>query len=313
MQYLSIYKRCIYISYNTSNCVFHRLLQGFLSAFGDVCMVKVFVKMFGQDKKDIFMMLYASNWFMLYCSSRTLINTFETSLSNIALSLYLNQNPFYVSLIALSFMTRPTTALLWVPLVLHDILFRTPVKVLCLKMIPLAISSVLSVIALDSWFYGEIMIVPWNFLRINLFQNISDQYGIHPWHWYLSNFMPALYCGIGLFPLIKGLYIGVKDHSKLLVFSVLFSLFSYSVLGHKEHRFVMPLIPLMLAHMALSLPKKITNYMKIFCFTNVFLALYLSLWHQSGPQYVMNYLSSKANNSSGILILTPCHGTPYYR
>ena len=249
---------------------------------------------------------------MLYCSSRTLINSFETSLSSIALRLYLDQNQFYVNLIALSFMTRPTTAIFWIPLVLHDVLFRTPLKVLCLKMIPLAILSVLSVIAIDSCFYGEITIVPWNFLRINLLQNISEQYGIHPWHWYLSNFLPALFCGVGLFPLINGLYIGAKDYSKLLVFSVLFSLFSYSMLGHKEHRFIMPLIPLMLAHMTLSLPRQITNYLNIFCIVNVFLALYLSIWHQSGPHSVMKYLSSKTNGK-GILILTPCHETPFYR
>ena len=291
---------------------FDRLIQGFLSAVGDVSMIQIFEKLFGKDKNDIFRIIYASNWFMLYCSSRTLINTFETSLSNIALRLYLDQNQFYVSLIALCFMTRPTTAIFWIPLVLHDALFRTPFKELCLKMIPLAILSVLSVIAIDSWFYGEITIVPWNFLRINLLQNISVQYGVHPWHWYFSNFLPALFCGVGLFLLLKGLYIGAKDNSKLLVFSVLFSLFSYSILGHKEHRFIMPLIPLMLAFMTLSLPRQITNFLKLFCIVNVLLASYLSIWHQSGPQSVMKYLSSKTNGK-GILILTPCHGTPFYR
>ena len=131
-------------------------------------------------------------------------------------------------------------------------------------------------------------------------------------HWYFSNFLPALFCGVGLFLLLKGLYIGAKDNSKLLVFSVLFSLFSYSILGHKEHRFIMPLIPLMLAFMTLSLPRQITNYLNLFCIVNVLLASYLSIWHQSGPQSVMKYLSSKTNGK-GILILTPCHGTPFYR
>ena len=40
--------------------------------------------------------------------------------------------------------------------------------------------------------------------------------------------------------------------------------------------------------------------------------MYLSLVHQTGPNAALDYLSSNCKNSTGILILTPCHGTPFY-
>ena len=52
--------------------------------------------------------------------------------------------------------------------------------------------------------------------------------------------------------------------------------------------------------------------LKLFCGANVVLAMYLSLVHQTGPNAALDYLSSNCKNSTGILILTPCHGTPFY-
>ena len=40
--------------------------------------------------------------------------------------------------------------------------------------------------------------------------------------------------------------------------------------------------------------------------------MYLSMVHQTGPNAALAYLSSNCKNSTGILILTPCHGTPFY-
>ena len=36
------------------------------------------------------------------------------------------------------------------------------------------------------------MAVPWQFLRFNLLQGASAQYGGHPWHWNLSQGLPAV-------------------------------------------------------------------------------------------------------------------------
>ena len=74
------------------------------------------------------------------------------------------------------------------------------------KMLPQALIIPSLVILFDSYFYGKLTIVPWNFVKFNIINNISEQYGIEPWHWYLTNFLPSLTLGIGIYPVIKGMY-----------------------------------------------------------------------------------------------------------
>ena len=108
-------------------------------------------------------MVYLGNVYINYCSSRTLINTLEMALTNIALLLYSRalqsgkrQAP-YVAVIALSFCMRMTTALLWLPLVLYHTykLFKTGQfwSVLVARMVPTAVGVLLAATAIDTWFY----------------------------------------------------------------------------------------------------------------------------------------------------------------
>ena len=159
-----------------------------------------------KEKLWIFIALYSSNWFLLYASSRTLINTIETCLTNVALNFFVSKDARYVGIIALCFMMRPTTAIFWLPMVTYDILVRSKLSTFFGKMLPQALIIPSVVILIDSFFYGKLTIVPWNFVKFNIINNISEQYGIEPWHWYLTNFFPALTLGIGIYPVLKGMY-----------------------------------------------------------------------------------------------------------
>jgi len=294
-----------------------RILQAILSAVGDVSITQMFVKsMFNSgDNLWIFLSLYTSNWFLLYASSRTLVNTLETCLSSIALNLFVSKDTRYVSIIAFCFMIRPTTAIFWMPMVLYDILKRSSLSRFFGKMLPQAIAIPSAVVLFDSYFYGRFTIVPWNFVKFNVINNISEQYGSEPWHWYLTNFMPAWTLIIGIYPMFKGMcktFYSNDSIAKLILFSVSWNLFVYSMLKHKEHRFLMPLTPMLLLFMTLGLTRFSGAQIRFYCCMNVIVAMYLSLVHQAGPNAVMNYLSSQCHDSRGILILTPCHGTPFY-
>lgn len=290
-----------------------KICQGILSSIGDVAIIELFNH--DPRKKSIFIAIYLSNWFMLYASSRTLINTLETCLTNIALAKFVDKDVKYVGLIATCFMVRPTTAIFWIPLVLFD-LTRVSFKTFVFSMLPQALGVPLIIAGIDSYCYGRLTIVPWNFLQINLISSVSEQYGVHPWHWYLSNFLPALLMGLGILPMIKGIANifggnnGGLSESKMIIFSGFWTLIVYSLLGHKEHRFLMPLIPIILICVSAGF-KKNDMKLKLFCIVNVILTLYLSLVHQSGPHAATRHLST-LKDSNGILFLTPCHGTQFY-
>ncbi|KAL4315841.1 hypothetical protein AHAS_Ahas15G0225400 [Arachis hypogaea] len=111
----------------------------------------------------------------------------------------------------------------------------------------------------------------------------------------------------------------------------------YGVLGHKEFRFVLRVLPIAVIlsgyFLAMiedpSLPGyKAKEYLKkrtncslkmvlavIFLLaTNIPMSLYMSLVHQKGPEDVINHLAREASHGKvkNILFLTPCHATPYY-
>lgn len=56
--------------------------------------------------------------------------------------------------------------------------------------------------ALDRAFYGRWVLVPWEFLKFNVLSGGAAQYGSHPWHWYLSQGLPAMLAT--LLPLVLG-------------------------------------------------------------------------------------------------------------
>lgn len=87
----------------------------------------------------------------------------------------------------------------------------------------------------DRLMYGSWVIVPLNFLKFNFLSSGGDYYGTHPWHWYFTQgftvmvftFLPLMFAGMFM--------------SKEWKFSGLIAwvLGIYSVLGHKEFRYLL--------------------------------------------------------------------------
>ena len=79
-------------------------------------------------------------------------------------------------------MLRPTIAIFWLPLVIYDVL-KSDLSRFFVKMLPQAVVIPFLVVLFDTYFYGKLAIVPWNFVNFNIINNISEQYGTEPWHW----------------------------------------------------------------------------------------------------------------------------------
>ncbi|KAA0184913.1 hypothetical protein FBUS_09583 [Fasciolopsis buskii] len=105
-------------------------------------------------------------------------------------------------------------------------------------------------ITADRWAYGRWTMNQWNFLRFNLLSSGSQIYGVHSWHWYLSQGLPAML--LTQIPFVfLGIYSDWSTHRRsehripCRVLTILFvwTTFCYSLLGHKELRFLFPLLP----------------------------------------------------------------------
>jgi GPI mannosyltransferase 3 len=228
---------------------------------------------------------------------------------------------------------RPTSIVTWLPLCFHHIRkSKYPVWELLVKrylFIGLLVGGVLT--ALDSFFHGSFILTPYEFVKANVFEGVGSFYGTHPIYWYINTGLPAV-LGIGLIPFLLSIFSAISswDNSKtrqILLVSIIFTIFAYSLLPHKEFRFLLQILPLCLYCITqfLSEWSRTKSSMLIWLVavvilvSNVVPAGYLGFVHQQGTIKVMDKVADVAQNyktkdghSAKIFFMMPCHSTPYY-
>jgi phosphatidylinositol glycan class B len=233
-------------------------------------------------------------------------------------------------------LVRPTTLLFAVPLAARPLLERREARVVALV---IGVGMALSVgIVLDSAIYGALTVTPLNFLRVNLLSGVSAAYGVHVWHWYASEAMPAL-VGPWLLPLIAWIaHGGAASMSREAWWPVAAALLSLAVLSvspHKELRFALPALYLVLplcgkaAHALHDrLVVKAAGGSRgrglfwlgaaIVLACNVGAAFFFARVHQVGTIDVMERISERAalrgedGHRYEVELLMPCHSTPLF-
>ncbi|KAJ8985666.1 hypothetical protein NQ317_015163 [Molorchus minor] len=306
-----------------------RILQAFLSSYSDLC----FYKWSGCTKWGVFYI--ATSWFWFYTGSRTLINTLECALTTIALSKYpwpgsaADDKSTFIWIVALIFVIRPTSALVWVPLVIYHLAVNkeSPLDTIVNRYVPIGASVLFLSILLDSLVHGYFVVTVYEFLKFNILEDVASFYGVQPWYWYLSAGLPAV-LGIGMVPFVLVTIVVVKNrqiHQNELVIlgTVVFSVLVYSCLPHKEFRFLLPILPLIL-HVSsryLSAWSRKANSLHIWIAAIVILignavpAWYFSVVHQRGTldvMYPLREIALENPKNTSLLFLMPCHSTPLY-
>jgi len=242
--------------------VLPRVLQACLSVYADISLFIFSERLFGRTIAFYSYALQLSSWFVFYTGSRTLTNTTEMALVLIALGSY-NWKIFHVSLpvgqkssifvgllsAGLSCIIRPSAATLWLPIAVFELYFDTMKRksvsfFKCGTIMALVLFSMSTMI--DYLFYGELIIVHWRFIKFNILQNMSGFYGRHQYHWYITQGLPVV-----LFTHLPLVLCGIYDwkektKTKIALLVVISTqLISLSFVEHKEFRFLLPIMPLM--------------------------------------------------------------------
>ncbi|EXK95104.1 GPI mannosyltransferase 3 [Fusarium oxysporum f. sp. raphani 54005] len=272
-------------------------------------------------------------------------------------------------LAALAVVLRPTNVLIWAtivfftltrislqgssPLTISTVFALIREAILCGSLI-LVIS-----IASDRLYFGFWTFPAYNFLNFNLSKSLAVFYGRNPWHYYILQGLPLI-CTTSLPFAIMALYkssafassTSQSNTLKTLAYTVFTTIGALSLISHKEVRFIYPLLPalsILSAPVAASFftfqPDATTNnprprpqirnkhYLLAALGVNVFLAGYLSFFHQTAPLNVLTYLrheyerihpdsvqlaqTSRFSVGPGkdeelfALFLMPCHSTPW--
>jgi phosphatidylinositol glycan class B len=266
------------------------------------------------------------SWFNFHMAARTLSNSMEMVFTMLALNFWpfaqqrvgwLMRYRVALLLASIACIMRPTNGLIWLFLGLHLIITHRKRVLIALNA---AVIGAL-VLAANAWLDTRLyrssnwVFTPLTFFQINVVNSISLFYGVHTWHWYLTQGLPVIFTT--MLPMIGyGLYSmspATKERMRPLLMLVAWVVSIYSLLPHKEFRFLFPVVPVLLMVVAYGIQRLQTKWRKrvmwMLVLTQLPMALYLSLWHQRGVVDVMKWLRVQ-EGSVGVLM--PCHSTPWF-
>lgn len=198
-----------------------------------------------------------------------------------------------------------------------------------------SISAVTLSTIVDTWCYdghlgnlfSEPVFTPGKFFELNVVSAISVFYGIHSWHWYLSQGIPVVLVGF-LPTFLFGWYrVGqaplLNDRLKALKYLTVWTVAVYSLLTHKEFRFIYPIVPIMhivAAYGISQLPSRWRKWAILATMAiNLPLGIYTTTTHQRGVVDAVNWFRSEAQElgrmyteyTMEVAFLMPCHSTPW--
>ncbi|KAG8227894.1 hypothetical protein J437_LFUL008208 [Ladona fulva] len=310
-----------------------RILQALLSAIGDYCFW-LWVREQTGTKGNWAAIVISTSWFWFYCSSRTLINTVETVLTIFALYHYpwsgkeaVDGKTRFLWPVGIACIMRPTTFIIWLPFCMYHLArVNSKISVILKSYLPISILCILACVSIDSYFYGKLIFTPWNFVKFNVFHGVGAFYGTQPWYFYLFCGLPVV-LGIYIVPFLYGAWVVKKNKGpaieSVLLFDIAWTIFFFSLMSHKEFRFLLPLVPMALyiccRRMSQWSRQPSSKVLWLIGLTvtiaNAVPALYFGLYHQRGTLDVMEFVAQEASKNqthTNVLFLMPCHSTPYY-
>ncbi|RPB12545.1 hypothetical protein P167DRAFT_523089 [Morchella conica CCBAS932] len=325
-----------------------KLLQAVFATLGDYFTAKLAGKLFGGAAGWTSLCLSLGSAFHYFCATRTFSNSLETSVTAMALCYWpwgltkeapktkigralqgqIDRNDLRLSLLLAAFacILRPTNVLIWTCLG-SILMYRSTPRdraTLVTEAVTVGVTAILLNAIADHRYYGAWTFPPLKFLQFNLLQSLSHFYGTNDWHYYLSQGLPLLLTSclpLTLYALYKFLLTpeSTAQHfaGKQLAATTVIVTAIYSLIAHKEVRFLYPLLPIMhvLSAAALeSLPwsaraKRLAVWAVVLL--NLPLAYYVTQAHQRGVIDVVDYLRHDANNWRSAGFLMPCHSTPW--
>ncbi|XP_032666435.1 GPI mannosyltransferase 3 [Odontomachus brunneus] len=303
-----------------------RVFQAILVAYADY-------RFYQWTRCKWMLLVLCLNWYWYYCATRTLINTVETAGTTIALTMFpwkdsRVQSAKFLWIVGFLCMARPTAAIVWLPLCAYHICTGERVALLGRYAVIGASCFAISVL-IDSVCYGTLVITPLKFFQVNVLGSVGDVYGKQHALWYIFIGLPVLlgpYYIPFLFAAWRILRHPVRFQRETVMLAVIgWTLTVYSLLSHKEFRFILPLLPMFICASSAStyhLKIRITEYSRkcilaLLVFSNLGPGLYFSVVHQRGTLDAMTLLRDEISQASpsqptDTLILTPCHATPLY-
>ncbi|MDA3892107.1 MAG: hypothetical protein PF517_10635 [Salinivirgaceae bacterium] len=225
-----------------------RLLTGILAVFS--------ISFFSSSCKSFihkrywkaFLIISYFLWFLPFINVRYSSETWAGLMVLLAAGI-LNKNKFNASnffvvglLLGLGFNFRFQSGIIIAGLFLWFVVVK---KITIIKLWPFFIGIVVAVslgFLSDYWFYNELVCTPWNYLKVNLVDQVANSFGTSPWYYYAYYIFRFAFFPFGSLIVLSLLYFAFRNYKSSAVWIVIPFLIIHSVLAHKELRFLFPIV-----------------------------------------------------------------------
>ena len=232
-----------------------RVLLGCANVAGLAAVRRATRRQFGAIAGKAFVLLACCQFHGLFYASRTLPNSFATVLVSFACAAWIDGRvKLCLRLLTVATVVfRAELLLLLFPLIL-SMLWRRQIGLAPLVLLGLTTgaAALVATVAVDSVLWRRLLWPEFEVLYFNTYLNKSQEYGTSPFHWYFTSALPRAL--LGALPLAAAAAAAVP-RARELVLVPCFFVGVYSVLPHKELRFVLYVVPLLNAAAAAALAK----------------------------------------------------------
>jgi phosphatidylinositol glycan class B len=243
----------------------------------------------------------------------------------------------------LSFVIRNTSPIGWVPILFikaYELDFWNLIKNYLIGFFVIFLPIVLVSTYFDSLYYGSFTLVPWNFVKINVFEGLSQDFGSDPLLKYVAQEIPARF-NIYFPCIILGCIWFYKqkssknEYSYILIYIVSVVTF-LSLISHKEPKFLLPVFPpifLIIGNYLGSFKEGNNRFIKPYVYFGIVLEIFINMYfvhfHEVGAfdpindipygtkslltanKFEGNYLSLAHNKIDRLLFVT--HDPPFVK
>ncbi|KAG0033255.1 dolichyl-P-Man:Man(7)GlcNAc(2)-PP-dolichol alpha-1,6-mannosyltransferase [Podila clonocystis] len=233
-----------------------RMVLGLFSFLGWYQMSKGIRSQFGKNTSQLFMVVSSCQFHWLFYAGRTLPNTFALCIVNVAYSYWLQASQAVSKrgveqklmrmldcLVISTILFRSEVLILLGPIVLLELImtrigfWRTVQEGITAGLLSIAVA-----VLVDSWFWRQWMWAEGAVFWFNAIEGKSVAWGVSPWYTYFTLLLPKI-ATVSLPLALVATVIEPRFRRYMLPATVFVSL--YSLLGHKEWRFVIYVVPIL--------------------------------------------------------------------
>ncbi|KAF9304648.1 dolichyl-P-Man:Man(7)GlcNAc(2)-PP-dolichol alpha-1,6-mannosyltransferase [Mortierella antarctica] len=233
-----------------------RLVLGLFSFLGWYQMSKGIRSQFGKTTSQLFMVVSSCQFHWLFYAGRTLPNTFALCIVNVAYSYWMQASQAGTKrgveqklmrmldcLVISTILFRSEVLILLGPIVLLELImtrigfWRTVQEGITAGLLSIAVA-----VLVDSWFWRQWMWAEGAVFWFNAIEGKSVAWGVSPWYTYFTLLLPKI-ATVSLPLALVATVIEPRFRRYMLPATVFVSL--YSLLGHKEWRFVIYVVPIL--------------------------------------------------------------------